>query len=571
VFFGKRAVELLQSVRGDLTGIEKQLQASFLLSREETYRSLIDNLISLDRLAEAQEIAKLLKEQEFASIAGTRGPTGPDVVPYSEAEESVLNALERLARLRKDRAALQAEKEAAGAAFAKQAELKAIDDKLVLISAAFQTTLKNLADAEPTVSERVKKIFEERNLQTVLSTLKKSHNTEAVAIYVVIGTEPETDAAGNEIKEKVRTKFGWTVLVTATDRKAYPIDVGGLDESVRRFRQAVEGDKYDPRPDAKKIYDAVFKQASAKLRTTLQSDLDAALASSENKTVMWSLDGMLRYVPIAALHDGERYLVEKYRNVIFTRQSLAQLAVPNVAQWKVLGMGMSDARPGFPALHGAAEELQYIVRPEMYAGKVLLNNEFKKDDALSAWRDKQYPVIHIASHFKFHPTKPDQSYLLLGDGELKIADIQYDDNLFDGVDLLALSACDTAMVSNGKESESFAYVAQDLGAKTVLASLWPVSDAGTPELMTRFYSLRLANMSMSKGEAFHRAQLSLVRGDEIAALKPFQKKESPDPRPERSEPFGSGPKNLPLFTKDKLRPFAHPFYWAPFILIGNWR
>ena len=572
IFFGKRAVELLQSVRGGLTGIEKQLQTSFLVSREETYRSLIDNLISLDRLAEAQEIAKLLKEQEFASIAGTRTSTTEEVVPYSEAEEQVLKALENLAGLRRARAELQAEKDAAGEAFTKQAELKAIDDKLALISAAFQMTLQNLAQAQPSVSDRVKKIFEERNLQAVLSTLKKSHNTDAVAIYVVIGTEPEIDTTGNEIKDKVRTKFGWTVLVTPTDRKAYPIDVRGLDDSVRRFRQAVESDRYDPTPEAKKIYKAVFKQAS-KARTTLEADLDAALASSENKTVMWSLDGMLRYVPMAALHDGERYLVEKYRNVVFTRQSLAQLAVPNVAQWKVLGMGVSDARPGFPPLSGAAEELQYIVRPEMYAGKVLLNNEFKKDDALSAWRDKQYPVIHIASHFKFHPTRPDQSYLLLGDGELKIADIQFIDNLFDGVDLLALSACDTAMVSNGKESESFAYVAQDLGAKTVLASLWPVSDAGTPELMTRFYSLRLSDTSMTKGEAFHRAQLSLVRGEEIAGVKRFPKKKTPEAASaERSEKFGRGSgSDLPLFQKDERRPFAHPFYWAPFILIGNWR
>ena len=572
IFFGKRAVELLQSVRGGLTGIEKQLQASFLVSREETYRSLIDNLISLDRLAEAQEIAKLLKEQEFASVAGTRAAPSEEVVPYSQAEEQVLQALEKLAELRRSRAALQAEKDAAGEGFTKQAELKAIDDKLTIISAAFQTTLQNLAQAEPSVSDRVKKIFEERNLQAVLSTLKKSHNTDAVAIYVVIGTEPEIDPTGTEIKDKVRTKFGWTVLVTSTDRKAYPIDVRGLDESVRRFRLAVDGDRYDPRPDAKKIYNAVFRQASTKLRTTLEADLDAALASSENKTVMWSLDGMLRYVPVAALHDGQRYLVEKYRNVVFTRQSLAQLSVPNVPQWKVLGMGVSDERPGFPALSGAAEELQYIVRPEMYAGKVLLNNEFKKDDALSAWRDKQYPVIHIASHFKFHPTKPDQSYLLLGDGELKIADIQFVDNLFDGVDLLALSACDTAMVSNGKESESFAYVAQDLGAKTVLASLWPVSDAGTPELMTRFYSLRLSDMSMTKGEAFHRAQLSLVRGEEIAALKRFPRKPTPESSAARAERFGRGAAaNLPLFPKDERRPFSHPYYWAPFILIGNWR
>jgi CHAT domain-containing protein len=209
----------------------------------------------------------------------------------------------------------------------------------------------------------------------------------------------------------------------------------------------------------------------------------------------------------------------------------------------------------------------------MFEGEVLLNENFKKEETLRVWRDKQFPVIHIASHFKFHPTKPEESFLLLGDGELKIADIKNEDNLFDGVDLLALSACDTAMSANGKESESFAYVAQDLGAKTVLASLWPVSDVGTPELMTRFYTLRAANPSMTKGEAFYRAQVSLVRGEKVGertVTKPPPS--STNGHGNRAEKFAAGSRaNLPLFVRDPARPFAHPFYWAPFVLIGNWR
>ena len=579
IFFGKKAIRLLQSVRGGLTNIEKQLQRSFLLSREETYRTLADILISRGRLIEAQAIIELVKDEEFGGKVRTRSGETTEIAPYTEAEELIQDKIDELAGLRAERIQLQAERTRLGESFSKQAELDSIDKSISLVNAAFRRSLERLAAMEASVSERVKVILGERNLQTVLSTLKKENDTEAVALYTVIGTEDVGDTAAGAKQRKTRTKFGWTVLVTATDRKAYPIDVSTLEETVRRLREALASDRFDPKPDAQKLYTAIFRQSAPSQRTTLEKDLDAALAKSVNKTVMWSLDGVLRYVPVAALHDGKQYLVEKFRNVVFTSQSLGQLQAANSPKWKVLGLGVSEARPGFGALAGAKDELEFIIHAGMFEGTILLNEKFRKDETLRVWRDKTYPVIHIASHFKFHPTKPDESYLLIGDGELKIADIENEDNLFDGVDLLALSACDTAMTSNGKESESFAYLAQDLGAKTVLASLWPVSDAGTPELMTRFYTLRAANTQMTKGEAFHRAQISLLRGEKISqtpvSSTPVTKNAAAGTvgSDVRAEPLVTGvtaAKLLPFVT-DPKRPFGHPFYWAPFILIGNWR
>lgn len=579
VYFGKRAVRLLQDVQLGLTGVEKQLQRSFLMSREETYRTLADILISRERLIEAQAILEYLKDEEHGRGTPVRSGPTTEVAPYTEEEDLIQQKVDELSHLRSTRAELQAERMSAGAGFTKQAELDGVDKSIRLVNTAFIRSLERLAASETSVSKRVEKILEERNLQSVLSKLKKDHGTEAVAVYTVIGTEEVRDP-NSALPVKTRTKFGWTVLVTPTDRKAYPIDVKGLEETVLRFRQALTTDIYDPLPDAKKIYNAMFRQASTKLKTTLEKDLEAALAGSENKTVMWSLDGVLRYAPMAALHDGGKYLVQKYRNVVFTPQSIRRLESVDNPKWTILGMGVSEKRPGFDALSGAESEVKFIVSPGMFAGTVLLNDEFKKEETLRIWRDKKFPVIHIASHFKFHPTKPDESYLLLGDGELKISDIKFDDNLFDGVDLLALSACDTAMSNNGREAESFPYVAQDLGAKTVLASLWPVSDAGTPELMSRFYKLRSLDSSTTKGEAFHRAQLSLLTGEKIEGMAAAPQKTKTKPPPsdttgqgDRAEKFASGrPKlNLPLFVKRDGRPFSHPFYWAPFILIGNWK
>ena len=563
-FYGKRAIRLLESVRGGLTTLEKQLQRSFLLSREETYRSLADILISLDRFLEAEKVLDLLKVQEYSGLAAkTRSGEDAEVLPYTEAENQLNNKVDSLAQLRRERDQLQAEKTRLGEAFTDDAKLTAIADSIPEAARAFRTTLANLGQSQASVSKRVDEILGARNLQSTLSALKASHKTEAVAIYTVIGTEEIKDAASGP---RTRTKFGWAILVTPEYRKAYPIDVSSLEETVMRFRQAVRSDRYDPKPEAIKLYNAIFRQTSAKQKTTLEADLADALSGSENRTVMWSLDGVLRYVPMAALHDGKKYLVEKYRNVVFTPQSLIQLQAVNNPQWTVLGLGVSEARPGFSALSGAKEELEFIVRPAMFAGTVLLNQQFTKKETLRMWRSGKYPVIHIASHFKFDAAQPEQSFLLVGDGELRLADFD-EDNIFGSVDLLALSACDTAMSNNGKESESFPYRAQDLGAKTVLASLWPVSDAGTPELMTRFYSLRATDPAMTKGEAFHRAQVSLLRGESISGVKSPAGKAA-----NRSEPFaGGGNGNMPQFQRDEARPFAHPYYWAPFILIGNWR
>ena len=291
---------------------------------------------------------------------------------------------------------------------------------------------------------------------------------------------------------------------------------------------------------------------------------------------MWSLDGVLRYIPTAALHDGTEFLVEKFRNVTFTKKSFLTLTEKDAAQWTALGLGVSEAKRvenvNFNALPEVERELHDVVRQTKESTGILsgtrrLNHDFTRDATIRLWREGKYPVIHIASHYSFNPADQTASFLLVGDGKLTFGDIQAKDNLFGTVDLLTLSACDTAMSANGKESEGFAFMAQDLGAKTVIASLWKVSDAGTPELMIRFYKSRAANPQMAKGEAFRQAQLSLLYG-EGKAKAPVKTHLPPrmgviDLVSKRFE--------VPLYEKIGKPQFAHPHYWSSFIMIGNWR
>jgi CHAT domain-containing protein len=305
--------------------------------------------------------------------------------------------------------------------------------------------------------------------------------------------------------------------------------------------------------------------------------VEKELEGAGAKTLMWSLDGVLRYVPVAALHDGKEYLVEKYRNVVFTPASQSNLKDMPQEQWKGLGLGVSKAQTGFNPLPAVPKELHEIIREEnsrdlsegVIPGKVMLDEDFTQTTMFSALQQR-YPVVHIASHFQFQPGSDEDSFLLLGDGShLTLAQLDESQNAFDGVDLLTLSACNTATGDNGadgKEVEGFGVLAQRQGAKAVVASLWPVADESTQWLMREFYRLREAQPRKSKAEALQQAQIELLHG-EIKSTDPTTGQRSQPETIAGGDP-AAGERN---FKPDPKAPFAHPYYWAPFILIGNSR
>jgi CHAT domain-containing protein len=157
--------------------------------------------------------------------------------------------------------------------------------------------------------------------------------------------------------------------------------------------------------------------------------------------------------------------------------------------------------------------------------------------------------------------------MLFGAGELSVEEFKRMRNgSLDGVELLALSACDTAngdiraSAADGGEFESFALLAQLKGADAVLASLWPVNDTSTSLLMGEFYRLRKTHPEWTKLEALRQAQIELLQGKVSGAAK----------TPDRAGVATGNPllKNMPAWTGAG---FSHPFYWAPFELIGNWK
>jgi CHAT domain-containing protein len=352
-------------------------------------------------------------------------------------------------------------------------------------------------------------------------------------------------------------------MTSGTDQKSFNVPVGETDinHAVQALLSALRNRLADPKPAAQRLYDYLLRPVA--------QDLEA----HQTRTLMLSLDGTLRYLPFAALHDGQHYVVERYATTIFNEAAPERLMHDRLPHWQAAGLGLTQGRAdGFAPLPGVRLELERIVHQSGKSGGILdgvvyLDAAFTEHalvDVLSAG----YPVLHVASHFHFSPAGGEgDSFLVLGDGnELTLADLRHRYRL-PKVDLLALSACDTAVGSgwgrnlNGHEVEGMATEAQNLGAMSVLASMWPVADASTALIMEAFYEGH-EHSNLNKAEALRQAQRLMMQS-------PGTTQESE--RGARRVPAEHGAADQTLrFADDATHPFAHPYFWAPFVLMGNW-
>jgi len=293
----------------------------------------------------------------------------------------------------------------------------------------------------------------------------------------------------------------------ATAREIH-IEAGELNRKIAEFRRLLRAPNTDPKPAAQELYKILV--------APIASDIEQAGA----KTLMLSLDGNLRYLPFGALHDGKSYLVEGFRLPIYTEVTKNNLLVRVNKNWRVAGLGVTRSIGEFKALPGVRQELSNIVRSRnmidgALPGEAYLDHEFTEH----RFRDvthRNFQVLHIASHFVFSPGTEINSFLLLGDGkQITLGDIRTGNWNFANVDLLTLSACDTGMGGGrdekGREIEGFSVIAQQQGAKSVLATLWSVADQSTSIFMQELYRSR-QEKSLTKADALREAQLALING-----------------------------------------------------------
>ncbi|MBI4785296.1 MAG: CHAT domain-containing protein [Oscillatoriophycideae cyanobacterium NC_groundwater_1537_Pr4_S-0.65um_50_18] len=259
--------------------------------------------------------------------------------------------------------------------------------------------------------------------------------------------------------------------------------------------------------------------------------VEADLAESQVETVVFVLDGVLRGVPLAALHDGERYLLEKYSLALTPGLQLLPPELLTPEQLATLAGGLSEARQGFSALPGVDREIQQI--SALVPTITLLNQDFTQTQLAKELEAVPFPIVHLATHGQFS-SRAEDTFLLTWDGQIQVNDF---DQLLETrdrqnrrpIEILILSACQSA-AGDKRAALGLAGVAVRSGARSTIATLWSVQDDSTTELITRFYAA-LTQPGMTRAEALRQAQLSLLR--------------SPD--------------------------YQHPYYWAPFVLVGNWR
>jgi CHAT domain-containing protein len=248
-----------------------------------------------------------------------------------------------------------------------------------------------------------------------------------------------------------------------------PVKRADLNEQISKYRQTLSNPSMDPTHQADALYRLLIGP--------IAEDLHQAGA----KTLMLSLDDTLRYLPFAALHGDNGYLIENFSISIVNEAVRDKLGKAPATTWAVWGLGVTKAHAGADPLPWVGIELNDIAGPNgILSGKVMLDSAFN-EQSLRDGLDQAYPVVHIASHFRFSPGSMDESVLLLGDGSLlSLAQIKNKLN-FNSVDLLTLSACETALgddgvAHHGIEVEGLGAIVQQAGARAVLATLWPVAD-----------------------------------------------------------------------------------------------
>lgn len=254
------------------------------------------------------------------------------------------------------------------------------------------------------------------------------------------------------------------------------------------------------------------------------------LAKSKIKTLVFVLDGSLRNIPMAALYDGQEFLVQKYALALTPGLQLLAPRALSRQQIKALTAGLTEARQGFSALTNVETELAQI-KSEV-PSTVLLNQKFTTTTFQKEINSDPFSVVHLATHGQFS-SQADKTFVLAWDKPILVNDLNNllqnrDTRRSNAIELLVLSACQTA-AGDQRAALGIAGVALRAGARSTVASLWNLDDESTALMMSHFYR-ELGNNQTNKAEALRQAQLALLKH----------------------------PK------------YQLPMFWAPYILLGNW-
>ncbi|MBD2440454.1 tetratricopeptide repeat protein [Nostoc sp. FACHB-110] len=538
IAFYKQSVNLTETIRQNLRVVPTDVQKSYTETVSERYRRLADLLLKQNRPAEAQQVLDLLKIQEVSDYIGKPSTSKPKLTNRnnqrgSSASVAVKTEAEQLPLKPQEKEISQ--------------KYTAIQDQAIALGKEL-TALRKIPPQTRTATQE-KRIAELVKLeQTTNAEFNKFIKSPAVVALVqqlstTSGQENLNLRQLNSLRDNLRQLNQKAVLlyplvlddrlelvVVSADappiHRTVPVKSAELTQTINEFREAILVPYKNSKTTANKLYNWLIKP--------IENDLKQADA----KTIIYAPDGKLRYVPLAALYDGQNWLVQRFAINNITAASLTKLVSQPPTSVNALAaaftkgeytVAVGQRQEMFSGLEFAKAEVENLAKI-LPGSKVLLDKDFNPNTTVPQMND--YKIVHLATHGKLVNGSPEDSFIVFGDGEhATLRDIE--NWSLSNVDLVVLSACQTGLgekSANGQEILGLGYEIQLAGAKATMASLWSVSDGGTQALMNEFYSA-LKSGKLTKAEALRKAQITLLT--------------------------------------DKSGEFNHPYYWSAFILIGN--
>ncbi len=305
-------------------------------------------------------------------------------------------------------------------------------------------------------------------------------------------------------------------LPTGLKRFAVPVPSAVFEQTVKRFRQKLQRRARRYLRDAQDLY------------SWLVRPFETALHQIAADTLVFVPDGSLRTIPMAALHDGQQFLIEKYALAVTPGLDLTEPRPMARQNTQLLAGGLTQATQGYRPLPYVEDELKSIL--SLYQGTLLIDSDFRLEKLVDETQRKQFRIVHIASHGQF-ASDVGESFILTNDAKLSLDHLENFVRRFryhdEPLELLTLSACETAL-GDDRAALGLAGIAIKAGARSALATLWRVNDKAASTLIETFYR-QLLVPTTSRAVALQHAQRSLL--------------------------------------KDNA---SHPFFWAPFLLINTW-
>ena len=538
IVFLKKSVSIYEIVRSESKSLPPELKNIYIQSVSPTYRILADILLSQDRVLEAQQILDLLKVQElddyFQNVRGTA-----QAIEFRRAEQEILIKYNEI-----QKSAIQIGLELAS--------LRKLDSKDNLDPTQKQRLTK-LVNLETDINKQFIAFIDSPEIKVLTTKLQQNSSNEALSLPELRKLRDKLDRLDAVLLYPLilddRLELVLSVPGSPPLRRPVPVKREELNRTIAEFRSVLGNRQSNTQELAEKLYGWLIKP------------IEADLTQANRKTILYSPDGQLRYIPLAALHDGKQWLIERYRVNNITALAVSDLVTPPRKDQQILAAAFGNNSVNvtvdnqsfsFAGLPFATKEVQSLAQTR--PGTVSL---FDRDFSLSTLRTRMnsFNILHLATHGKFLIGNPKKSFLVMGNGDrFSLSDIQ--DSTLDNVDLVVLSACETGVGLTGKDEDGIevlgiGYQFQRGGAKAAISSLWSINDGGTQKFMEVFYGL--LQQGMPKAEALQQAQVALIKNDLTANGKlrgSFQ-----------FEPIG-GKASIETNLK-------HPFYWAPFILIGN--